>query len=218
MTLNHFLKISTCDVETSVCGCKVRFSYIFMALATIMMMLDSDGMIFHGMFATTIHEFGHICAMTLKGHRPREIECRAFDIKIVDAKRSKNSYGNDIFILLMGAGFNFLYSIVLFFMYKMFGLAVFLHPIYENIFLGVFNLLPIESLDGGQILYCILCRRFDVKAAIDITCIVSFVILFPIAVIGFYMLMLSKYNFSLLLISCYLIVTIVLKKCNFINY
>lgn len=218
MTLNRFLKISTFDVETSVCGCKVRFSYIFMAIATIMMIIDSGGMVFHAIFATIIHELGHICAMILKGYKPYEIECRAFDIKIVDAKRARTSYKDDIFILSMGACFNFLYAVVLFVMYKTFRLDILLNPIWENIFLGLFNLLPIESLDGGQILYSVLCRKLGVKAAIDITCMVSFVFLFPIAVVGFYMLLVSKYNFSLLIISCYLIALIVLKRCKFINY
>ena len=172
-----------------------------MAFATIMMMLDTDGMVFHAIFATTIHELGHICAMIFKGYKPHEIECRAFDIKIVDANRFKTSYKNDIFCL-----------------YKIFGINEFLKPVYENIFLGIFNLLPIETLDGGQILYSLLCRRLDVKVAMDITCMVSFVFLFPIAVAGFYILMLSKYNFSLLTINCYLIVVIVVKRFNFINY
>lgn len=189
-----------------------------MAIATVMMILDSDGMIFHAVFATAIHELGHICAMIFKGYKPHEIECRAFDIKIVDAKRYTTSYKSDIFILLMGAGFNFLYVVILFSLYKIFSLNVLLNPICENVFLGVFNLLPIESLDGGQILYCLLCRKLGEKAAVDITCMVSFVFLFPIAVVGFYILMLSKYNFSLLLMSCYLIVIIVLKRCNFLNY
>ena len=180
-----------------------------MAFATIMMLLDTDGMVFHAIFATTVHELGHICAMIFKGYKPHEIECRAFDIKIVDVNRSKTSYKNDIFIL---------YAAFLFGLYKTLGITEFLKPIYENIFLGIFNLLPIETLDGGQILYSLLCRRLDVKVAMDITCMVSFVFLFPIAVAGFYILMLSKYNFSLLIVSCYLIVVIVVKRFNFINY
>lgn len=189
-----------------------------MAFATIMMMLDTDGMVFHAIFATTIHELGHICAMIFKGYKPHEIECRAFDIRIVDVNRFKTSYKNDIFILFMGAVFNFLYAAFLFSLYKTFGMTECLKPVYENVFLGIFNLLPIETLDGGQILYSLLCRRLDVKVAMDITCMVSFVFLFPIAVAGFYILMLSKYNFSLLVISCYLIVVIVVKRFNFISY
>lgn len=82
----------------------------------------------------------------------------------------------------------------------------------ENLILGFFNILPIESLDGGQILYIFLSNKMQNDKAIVFLEVISFIILLPLAVIGFYMLLKSKYNFSLLLISCYLISVIIIKK------
>lgn len=77
---------------------------------------------------------------------------------------------------------------------------------------GLFNLIPVMSLDGGQLLYLLLSRRFDEALAERLVNIVTFLFIFPLAAVGFLLLLKSKYNFSLLFVCIYLVLSLVLKN------
>jgi stage IV sporulation protein FB len=85
-------------------------------------------------------------------------------------------------------------------------------PLLANLTIGCFNGLPIIPLDGGHILYAILCMRMQEDKAAKIVRVISFLTLLPLAAAGFYILLASKYNFALLLLSCYLMAMLLLKK------
>ena len=83
------------------------------------------------------------------------------------------------------------------------GLAVYkVNPVFSasNLLIGVFQLLPVVSLDGGTVFDILLNDRNQwVKKA------VSFLIASAMLFIGILLLLISKYNFSLLIIGIYLI-------------
>ena len=83
-----------------------------------------------------------------------------------------------------------------------------------NVMLAVFNLLPIESTDGGQLLSLILRKRLPYKTSQNIMTAISVVFIIPIAVIGFLVLLQSQYNYTLLFAAMYLIVQILTKVSN----
>ncbi|MCH5298083.1 MAG: site-2 protease family protein [Ruminococcus sp.] len=84
-----------------------------------------------------------------------------------------------------------------------------------NLFLGIFNMLPVLSLDGGQILHLLLSRKIeDIKAQKAVN-ILTFIFIFPLAVLGFILLFKTKYNFSLLAVCLYLILSLIFKRDNF---
>ena len=68
------------------------------------------------------------------------------------------------------------------------------------------------SLDGGQLMYVILSRKFSEKSAERIINITAVIILFPLTVLGFMVLLNSKYNFSLLFVCTYLIASLLCKN------
>ena len=78
--------------------------------------------------------------------------------------------------------------------------------------LGVFNSIPVSTLDGGQALLILLQHRMSPYRANRILDVLSLVILFPLAAAGFWVLLRSKYNFTLLAVSLYLIAVVLLKK------
>ena len=205
------MKISTFDVEFYLFDCTFTVSFPFLAIFTLLLFTDNNGTILYGIVAAAIHEFGHIVAMIIKKCTPKKISLRAFDINIVDNERVRRSYNDDIFILMAGPLANIFFCLVFYIIYKFTGCVWLIKLIYEDAFIGVFNILPIESLDGGQILFNLLCRKLSFKTAINFTFLISFMVLLPVAVLGFYMLIVSKYNFSLLLLSCYLMGILLVK-------
>jgi stage IV sporulation protein FB len=78
--------------------------------------------------------------------------------------------------------------------------------------LGVFNLLPVMSLDGGHLLAIILDKRFSPRTVAITLKVTTFVFLLPLMTAGLYVLLNSGYNYSLLIISIYLIVLLFLKN------
>ena len=68
-------------------------------------------------------------------------------------------------------------------------------------------------LDGGIILSLILNDKIgNFEKSKKISNIISVVFLIPIAIVGFLVLLSSKYNFSLILLSCYLFSYILFKE------
>ena len=81
-----------------------------------------------------------------------------------------------------------------------------------NLLLALLNALPVGPLDGGQALYSFLCRSREAERSEKIVEVVSFFVILPIAILGFFILLRSRYNFSLLIVSGYLMLMLLLKK------
>ena len=78
--------------------------------------------------------------------------------------------------------------------------------------MAVMNLLPVEPLDGGQALFCLLAPHMEEPKATRAVLVVSVVTILPLAAAGFYVLLHSGYNFTLLAVSVYLVLLLLLKK------
>ena len=75
--------------------------------------------------------------------------------------------------------------------------------------LGIFNLLPIETTDGGQILKIILSKKISVTTADTIMTVLSFIFIIPISIAGFYVLINSQYNYTMLFAVLYFVTALV---------
>ena len=195
-------------------GCKIKIKFYFVALASIMILLDKSGKIGFGLIFAVIHEIGHLCAMYLKKCPPTEITAGLFDVNIKDSCVNTRTYKDDVVIYFFGPLFNLLLTVIFYILYRIYYDENFLISASENLAIFAFNILPVENLDGGQILFSLLAPRYGIKLAIHIVEIISLIVLFPIAILGFYTLTVSRYNFSLLLFSLYLIAMLFIKKAD----
>lgn len=158
--------------------------------------------------AVIIHESGHLIFMYLLGIIPSGIEIRPFNITIIEKQRYKSPLYIDIIITSAGPLFNFLLYICCF--------NNFLSFAYVNLLLGLFNLLPAAALDGGQILYLLLTKIFSREKSAKIIDITTILVSLPIFFIGLFVLLNSKYNFSLLFIGLYLILTLFIRDKKYL--
>ncbi|MCH5354043.1 MAG: hypothetical protein J1E06_11360 [Acutalibacter sp.] len=117
------------------------------------------------------------------------------------------SYGKNVLVSLAGPFVNLLsFGVIALFdrQNHIFALA--------SLALGIFHCLPIEPLDGGLALRAFLSSFLETEKAEKMTFFISLVLLFPLALLGFLILLRTRYNFSLLLMSLYLMFYLVLKR------
>ncbi len=192
-------------------NCRIRISFSFAALVALILLIDRSETTLWVLAAAAAHEAGHLAAMILLKSVPQEINFSPFGIEIVQTHGRNRSYTKDILVSAAGPSVNLLCFTACLLMTG--GQEITQNiPLLANLTIGCFNGLPIIPLDGGHILYAILCMRIQEDKAAKIVRAVSFLTLLPLAVAGFYILLTSKYNFALLLLSCYLIAMLLLKK------
>lgn len=188
-------------MKSKIFGVTFEASFLTVALMSIVLILDVSGKVFMCFLCALLHECGHLLAMTAFSVKPKAIKLRLFDI-VIDADIGK-SYFADFIITISGPLFNFLTAFLFYFVsYPMFVISV---------FIGLFNLLPIESFDGGHALSLLLSKKLAVLAVRRVLKILTFIFLVPLFLIGVLVLFYSKYNYSLLLISLYLLAILFLK-------
>lgn len=108
--------------------------------------------------AIALHEGGHLLLMARYGCLPERIKIALFAIDIVDGHRGLRSDKQNAQIIFFGPFANFVCFSVSFLLYLK-GIHALLPFAAANLSVGLFNSLPVPSLDGGQLLYLLLCRR-----------------------------------------------------------
>ena len=190
---------------------EIRVSYLLICLAAISIILSFFDSFLWCVTAVILHEAGHIFAMCSFGFPPEKVKISLFEISIVDRKRQKRTFKQNFLIIFSGPFANFI-CFILFYLLYLLGSDILFNPAMANLSVGIFNLLPVLSLDGGQLLYLVLCRFFSDCISERVVNIISFIILFPLSALGFFLLINSKYNFSLLLVCFYIVLSLMLKN------
>ena len=196
----------------NVFGVKVEITFWFVALITFIISLNAPSNVLVTVFSSILHETGHLLIMTSVGNKPQAIR---FEITGMNIKRQpdlKISTKNEIFIALGGPLINlicFLISVVILCIYENENILTFGCI---NLILMIFNLLPINKLDGGLALYYILSQKFDNLTCTKILKITSVFFIALIYIWGIFAFVSSKYNISLIIIAIFL--TLSMFSCN----
>ncbi len=192
---------------------KIRFeiSYLLLSILAIVVITERFCNFFWCIGAVIVHELGHITPMCIFGYRPEKIKISVFEISISDNSRHKRSFWQNFFIILFGPFINFICFISFYLLY-LYGKDFYLPIAIANLSVGLFNFMPVLSLDGGQLLYLVLCRKITESNAERAVDILTFIFIFPLFALGFLLLFKSKYNFSLLFVCVYLIFSLILKN------
>ncbi len=183
-------------------GTKIYISFFFALTVAVIGIFDKTGSVFLCILSGILHETGHLAVLLFSREKPEKICITPFGMRIERQTEGKLSFSKEAFCAFAGP----LVNIILF--------LVFYGTRFSeiNLAIALLNLLPCEPLDGGKILENLLKSRISFAKAEKITLIVSCFTVFPVAVLGFIILFQSRYNFSLLFISFYLIFFITLKK------
>jgi stage IV sporulation protein FB len=175
-----------------------------------MFVLGSTVSVIAAVFSTFIHELGHILFIfwnSKSKNNIKEVNIKLFGIDIIQSNEILDCK-TEILTNLSGPLANFLFSVLCLVLNIHFESNVLEIFCYESLAIGLMNLLPIASFDGGEILFILLKRHCCLNVAEKIAFLVSVTLLFPLATLGFLLLLQSRFNFSLLFLSFYLILLI----------
>lgn len=130
---------------------KIYIWFSFFATISLFLVLNKSEWGFFCVIASIFHEAGHLLAFLFLGHPPKELHFELSGIRLVPQKKLLSTW-EDFLVLISGSLVNiilFFISLKSFFIFSFFNLAI-----------AFFNLLPMKSLDGGQILLVFLQRIF----------------------------------------------------------
>ena len=187
---------------------EIIISYLIICIASVCIIAGAFDGFLYCLFAIIIHEAGHITTMCIFGYPPEKIKISLFEISISDGKRQERNFIQNFLIIFFGPFSNFI-CFILFYLLYLIGKDFFLYLAAANLSVGLFNILPVMSLDGGQLLYLILSRFFSDTVSQSIVNVITLIIIFPLSFFGFILLFNSKYNFSLLIVCTYLVFSLI---------
>jgi Zn-dependent protease len=169
-------------------GCKIVISPLFTGMITLMLLIDTTGLMGLLLATMLIHEAGHLFFMAWFGCLPKEICFLPFEIKMVAEKTPAIRF-QQVLVSAGGILANLLTCLISFGDFRV-----------VNLFLACFNGLPVFSMDGYQLLV-VLCSFFDKLQWIPQVC--SWITITCLAVFGAWSLIHSR-NPSLLLFCLYM--------------
>ena len=176
--------------------------YGTVAAVTAVLLTDRENRVICCILAAFLHECGHLLMMRLTHTEVRAVKLRLFDVLIESG--DSRSVSADVLITLAGPAMNLL-CFALFIPWSE-KLAL------PHLALGVFNLLPVISLDGGHLLEIFLQKKYNSVICARILRVITFITILPLMTAGILLLLNSGYNYSLLAISLYLTAVLFIKK------
>ena len=180
---------------------KIKFGFfsIFIILA---LLFTSNKFTFLSFLAATIHEVGHLVASKIFKIRICELNFGLLGARL-KTSGFLCSYKQEILLCFFGPLFNFLSAAVLYIISKNMGdlckeIDFF---IMSSLVLGILNLLPIRTFDGGRILESILSCFLPIEKVFFIINLFSFIIIFSLWCISVYFLLIYTSSLGLFIFS-----------------
>lgn len=190
-------------------GTKIYVSFFFMAVITVMLATDRTGYMLPTLFAVIIHEAAHLFVMWVQDAAPLSIRLIPSSVQI--NKKFSFSPKNDILIAAAGPIANLLLCGCLYFNYIAFGNISVLYYAILNLIIGCFNLLPVKGLDGGTIVYTLICKFKGHHRAALIMRIITLIIAAAVIILAVTLTFRSRFNISVYIVGIYLLITALMK-------
>lgn len=175
----------------------------FFAVLALLLCLDGGAHVLPAVLACLVHEAGHLLAAHLCGMRIEAVRFGALGIQMVGDSGSVSHFRRAA-VSLAGPLTNLLFFVLL--------LPVPQEFCAVQLLLFLFHILPAVPLDGGMALYSLLCSVCPEKRAATWVTVISALLALGLGTLGFSILLRTRYNFSLLFLSVYILLYLVLKR------
>lgn len=158
---------------------------------------------------SVFHELGHVIALLSCGGEIKLLKFSSFGMAMVPYDDNL-SLTQEIAFVLAGPAVNLVITLATFPSHN--------QSIAQisalSLLLGLFNLIPVSSLDGGKALSNFLLLYFNEETVVKTMRVVTVVMLTVLAIVGLVMLKINHHNYSVLLIVVYLTILFINKPMN----
>lgn len=186
-------------------GIKIEVTFFFVALIFFLLLSDTTGTVGLALPAALCHETGHIIAMKKENCAAESIVLSPIGASIV-RKADPPTYKSERIVSFCGPLVNLLLCFISFLLWLVFEKQKLLLFCFINLFMGVFNLLPVASFDGSGILGSFLRERMSLERAETVSKRVSVCLLSFLLFLGLVFFCLPHKNPTLLITSLYMII------------
>lgn len=186
----------------------IAFDFSFFASVSLLILLGSRYAVW-GLAACLLHELGHLAVMKICGIPVKRVLFYGAGIKIVpDKEFCFTDFSSEFLVLIAGSSANFLIALIAAvsgisdsFEMRLFSVI--------NIIIGVFNLLPLQYLDGGRLLLAVIRRICSFSTACQLERFLKWANVFLILSVMIVFAFAGRGNFTLYITLCYLLVSAV---------
>ncbi len=188
-------------------GTEIRISATVLIMPALMLIAGLFREYTVILFSMLLHESGHIAAAGICGIRTDalNVSVLGFSAEIPISSCSKKEL---IFIYSAGPSLN----LIIFIAVSMLGYILPCAQGYlelvsvSNLFMGLFNLLPVIPLDGGRLIYELLSGGIGSRAAGRTVRLLAWIISSLMIAAGVYQLLITTFNISLVVIGLYIMI------------
>ncbi len=188
---------------------KIEVSFLFCALLCLLLLTDKTGLIIPVLLSSFLHETGHLLCMWAKGIAPEKIRLIPASVEITE-KNIIRPYS--FAVSLCGPLLNLAVFLALFINYSIFKNRFIGEFAAVNLIIGLFNLLPVKNLDGGEILFNLLLKKMPFSRAENTVFFISIFLSSVLLFFGSYMFVFKNFNISIIILSLYLFICALSKK------
>jgi len=167
--------------------------------------MDKTGLMPLVFVSFIVHEAGHILFLR-RFKKVRAIDFHPAGITIVENNLTVSGYKKDILVNMAGPLANLGLAILWLPIYIISQNQYIIMAILINCAIAFFNLLPMATLDGRQILYRLICLYRSEDTAHKVTGVVSLITLIACAATGMWVFLRVKNNPTLLITSVYMLI------------
>lgn len=185
-------------------GVSVKISFSFFALLIFISVADKSIHLCPAMLFSLLHECGHFFALAVFKERGSCLKIGFFGGEIIRRGFCGENYLKEAIINASGPLFNVAAAILCFFAGRKNFCGI-------NLAIALFNLLPIESLDGGKMLCALLCIKKDRLFSETVVTVVSYCVCVPMIIISFVLLFNNAGNVQLCFVSVYILLGLIFK-------
>lgn len=188
------------------CDWQWEVSASFYALISVLLFFDEQNIVPWALFACSLHEMGHLMAIYTLGGKVSVIRLSLVGAEIIPNRNTLFSYVEEILIILAGPLTNisvFLCGLAFSRQYPNEKLHLFCGL---NLMLGLFNLLPVASLDGGRLLRMTIAKYFHILLAERIYQSISKVLASLLLLGGIFLAVTQHGNITLIIMAVWLLI------------
>ena len=187
-------------------------SFLFCCVLALLILFDNN-VLLYSFLMVCAHESAHLLAMYCCAVKVEVVRLEPFGI-IIEKQDEEMPFSSQFMITAAGCILNFLLAVLFLFLYFCKQTEVHFTLFAVNVLLFSLNVLPIDGLDGGQLLTLFLIKRKGMQKARTIGKKVSLCCCVLLFISGAIICFKIRFNPSICLISFVLFVQTLLKNMN----